>query len=717
MKAKELDTALVGAKYRSTHRASIMAILGDEAPTVISKGSSFYNQDRWTGRTVVTAMCDWARTNKGTIPTVSDIKSWVDKANSLCVPNNQREIVIASTPDVLPAKTAMALIGGAYHEALHTKYSCRRDLTVTDMAEIVVSRWSLIKDWSPYTKALLDWSNIVEDIKIERRGCEVYEGIHSRMCDLHDMVLDIEEPGRLKSLLQPNAPSTTLTVIMCAFRDIGKGYETDQQQVVNRQYEQINSAALKFVTDGQLTSLVGESTSLTDEDDLGSLRLAMDVLIKLDTLSNSHVDHKSADDNQSKSKDGDAEETDEEIDKKDVGSDLGKQQEENNEEGDNEIPGTSDTVATGTDKTDKANSQPDDGQNDDEKLAKEATDQIKSGSGSDNGVKDVNDALNEVIKAVIDREDRKVHKGEAPWRPYDTSNDVIEVVKPSKHGKVVDTEKADAILKTVQMETAFLRSRLRTLVRSLEMTGTTRGVERGRVLSSRYLVDTKVTVMDGVRPRRAFDTKGEIIDLSMACAIVLDESGSMSSLKYVTSRVLMALVEPLDSLNAATMVVGFGDAGGGSIKPLEDLGTYHRSTSVRYDIFKKFDERFKPIRWRFANIKAGGGTPMADGVQIALSALSSRAEAHRFLFVITDGRPNEKHVGVMNFQMRIAKEAGIHVIGVGIGYASKYVQTTFNDSVWSDLVSELPKLLVAKLNEFIDVQATKRGRIARGVPN
>ena len=101
---------------------------------------------------------------------------------------------------------------------------------------------------------------------------------------------------------------------------------------------------------------------------------------------------------------------------------------------------------------------------------------------------------------------------------------------------------------------------------------------------------------------------------------------------------------------------------------------------------------------------------MADGIQFGLEALSARDEGHRIMFVVTDGCPNGGHQAIINRQLRLAKQAGIHIIGVGLGRDARYVKDLFPDSVWSLEISELPKLLIAKLNELIDIRAYGRGR-------
>jgi len=64
-------------------------------------------------------------------------------------------------------------------------------------------------------------------------------------------------------------------------------------------------------------------------------------------------------------------------------------------------------------------------------------------------------------------------------------------------------------------------------------------------------------------------------------------------------------------------------------------------------------------------------------------------------------------------QIRLANEAGIHVVGVGVGSGTRYVKSLFPDSVQSDDFSQIPKMLVAKLNQIFDVRASKRGRRMR----
>lgn len=659
----KLEPVTSGAKHRNTHRASVISILGTEAPPVLSKGSRFYNADRWTLRLLVGVMCGWAGRNNGVAPCEDDIRRWVAEANLTDFNDKDREIVIASTPDVLSNKMVMALVGGAYHEALHTKYTCRRNLTTPEISDIVIKRWPLVKDWSLHTKDILEWSNIIEDIRIERRGCMEYGGIHSRMCDLHDFVL-----GEQDKLMSKSRPST-MDIIKLSFRDLGKGYDTDVQEQAYATYREFNRDAFEMVRNGPLSEIVWESANGIHDDVLGSFRLAMDVLGKLSALSDDSPAANAPPPVATSDDPGEGDESDE------------------------------------SDETD----QRDDSTTEWEGVARSAM----SGEHTDIYI-DVGDALSDGVNSAIDSNDKMVEPGESPWRPYDTSGDTASFVRPSHQGKDHDTAEVDKILAGVRSEMAYLRSRMRSLVRSIEMTGTARGVRFGRKLSSRYIVDTVLSINSGEKPLRAFDRKGSAIDMSMACAVVVDESGSMKIHKESTSRIIMSIVEPLDALNAPTLVVGFRDSKSKKDAPaVVSDGKYHRYKSVTYDIFKNFDERFKAVRWRFANTIADGGTPMSDGIQFAMDAMSVRKESHRFVFVITDGKPNHWHIPVIRHQIRLAGESGVHVIGVGIGGGATYVNEIFPHFVWSDDKANFPKLLISMLNEFVDVQATKRGMMIK----
>ncbi len=303
-----------------------------------------------------------------------------------------------------------------------------------------------------------------------------------------------------------------------------------------------------------------------------------------------------------------------------------------------------------------------------------------------------------------------IKSGEVRWQPFDPTLDEVNFVQPSARGKDADMELADKLYASIREEASFLRSRFRQIIRAMEMTSTVHGMPKGRRLSGRFLVDSKVTLMGGMMPKRAYKQTDEQIDTSLAAAVVLDQSTSMSGLLRDATRIMCAITEPLDALGCPVMVSGFRDGRhhSGDADGIRG-GSYHRTGSITHDVFKGFNEPLRAVRWRFANTRATGGTPMADGVQFGLLGLSQRTEGHRILFIVTDGQPNGGHLPIMRRQIRLAKDAGIHVVGVGIGQQARYVRDVFPDSVWTAKVADMPAALIAKLNQIIDKTGAKRG--------
>jgi hypothetical protein len=304
--------------------------------------------------------------------------------------------------------------------------------------------------------------------------------------------------------------------------------------------------------------------------------------------------------------------------------------------------------------------------------------------------------------------DQPEDMSEAPYKPFSTVEDETRIVRPDPDHK---TSFAN-LVRMVRRNTAFLKTRLASVFRGLENTGIEHGVRKARYVSDRMIAHTALEIRQGIQPTRAYVEKTPVIDMSVAACIVVDESYSMKDKLRQTCAVTYTIADALDSIGAKVMALGFRSKHG-SVSP-KDWSEYrgcHRDHALYYDLFKTWDERFRQVAARFLEIHAEGGTPMADGVEMALRELSTRPEAHRVIFVVTDGEPDGQHGPVLRAQLRRAREAGILVVGVGLGYGSGYVTTCFPDSVYSPNMERLPKLLVAKLELLIKTRhtAAKRG--------
>lgn len=730
MSIKNPNPIISGDKIRLQHQTAVRAVLGVAAPPVRSFGERFYNVDRWTARTLVKYLTEWAAANPGLAPTEDDIAEWVRKANLEPVP--KREIVIASTPDDLDVVTASALTGGAYHEAFHTVYSCRRTLSVEEIAPWVMARWAKLPDWSGHLNNLLQLSNIVEDIKIERRGRVRFPGTGPRLADLHDFVLNQEK------IMQGNAKETQ--ILWMIFRDYGHGYRTALQEKIVDYLKAEHPQSLEYVigngpdAPGPLTRLLREAINLPVDDDLGSLRIAMDILIQL-TLDSKQPDPANDPENQDHApaeircpKCG-ADHTklvirpvksgghriyctvcgwNEEIqiqkggkgDKGGKGVSIRFEPEKPEDMEDGE--GASDKEEKG----EKGEKDPTSAQggrggsgahqiegNDWSSLASEA---LAEGVG----LKDRMQAMEEAVSAAMSQDD--VQPGERAYRPYTTAQDKLVDVVPSKKGQDHDHEQAMWLYESVAEQSSFLRARLRQIMLAYRRTETHHGSKKGKILSGRMLVDNKMSLMEGRFPERPFVTRENRRELSMSAAVVLDQSGSMSGILRDVTRVLCAITEPLDNNGCPVQVTGFRDGAYSYYSSSNGDESAHRSHPVYHDVFKRFSEPLRIVKWRFANTRAEGGTPMADGIQVGLDSLTQRDEEHRVLFIITDGEPEPSHIPIITRQIRQARDRGIHVIGVGLGASSQCVTTLFPDHVWTDSVEDMPGELLSKISGIIE---------------
>lgn len=314
--------------------------------------------------------------------------------------------------------------------------------------------------------------------------------------------------------------------------------------------------------------------------------------------------------------------------------------------------------------------------------------------------------VGERVKELI----KDLKHGEQLWNPNDPSLDEARVVREPDHNRSLAL--ANTMIQAVNGQITSLRARFRTVFRAQEMTDVTHGVRRGRRISNRMLVDSQMELRQGRLPSRAYVTEDAKMDTSVALAVCLDQSGSMAGMQHEVAKCMMVLVDPIERVGGATMAFGFRD-GVYAGSAYDYSNTYHRVAGVRYDVFKMWEEKFDHVKGRFAHTHANGGTPMADGVQFGLSALNERHESHRILAVITDGDPNRPHERVILRQLRLAKEANIHVLGIGIGSGARYVQSLFPDHVWVASVQDLPPLLMQKVTTLLDFKGRLRGQRAR----
>ena len=281
---KNISSTYAGSRYRKMWQAAADGVYPQEHIPVSSAGSRFFNQDNWTARAFVVAMCESLRSH--TIP-VEDLHQWVPvwcrRANERHI--NNPSIVVSATAEELTRRDRDAIAGGCYHEKGHTAYSCRRYLEVEEMLTLLEEVWDLVPNWAPYAGTILQWGNLIEDIRIERLLQKDYAGTGKRLAPLQDFVLEQEIAGKTAADHKGLPINEDLRVVTGAFRDLGLGYDTELQMEVLKEYEEASPEAWALVNTGDLAPLLRASIALGDEnkrgDDLAHLTLAMKVIATL----------------------------------------------------------------------------------------------------------------------------------------------------------------------------------------------------------------------------------------------------------------------------------------------------------------------------------------------------------------------------------------------------------------------------------------------------
>jgi|TARA_R110000824_G_scaffold373638_1_gene564020 Mg-chelatase subunit ChlD len=843
-----IATTFRGSRYRKMWQAAADGVYPQEHIPVTSAGARFFNQDHWTARAFVVAMCDSLK--RGDIPTGSFPEShwigvWTMKANDRSI--WRPSIVVSATAEELTRRDRDAIAGGCYHEKGHTAYSCRRQLNDNEMETLLEEVWDLVPNWAPYAGTILQWGNLIEDIRIERLLQKDYAGTGARLAPLQDFVLEMEIAGKAAAEHRGLPVNEDLRVVTGAFRDLGLGYDTPLQNKVLGEYKTASPEAWKLVTEGDLKPFLDAAIALGDVnrpgDDLKHLSLAMKVIATLLAKSDAPLEdkpegegseppaceqcgagvsklrsravkgqpdkiaivctecgHKIIIDKPEKGEGGGdcegggiaiedpnddgteednegggnspqgpvirADEEEEEDSTPDTGSDEGEDEGEGNDtkdgddgtgeeagdeeadgedtegdtpgqspsdkegeetegsdegDGEGDSDGDSDGDDDGETGDDTSNEAQDEGGKDGgagageeqapmtpEEIAAAIVDALED--GDDSGIKTHNEALDELTADANEKETGSVQAGEQMWGPY--FPDLDEVRQATEGNRTT----ASALRNKARKSGGALKTMLRRKFLADRSTRRFHGVKRGKGLSERRLVDSAVEMAANVTPTRPDFADIDKRDCSLAAAIIVDQSGSMSRRRETAAIAMLALADGLDGVGAPVLCAGFRDIwhsqGNVDLAPIEGTRrNFHRTSAIGIDVFKGWEEPLRNCLVRFPSVQATGGTPMADGVQYGLQALSERTERHRILFVLTDGEPDHQHIGVMRRQIRLAREAGIEVVGIGIDDGCYGVMRTFEKGVAVSNIKELPKAILTILDEIVFPSRAKRVKL------
>jgi nitric oxide reductase activation protein len=193
---------------------------------------------------------------------------------------------------------------------------------------------------------------------------------------------------------------------------------------------------------------------------------------------------------------------------------------------------------------------------------------------------------------------------------------------------------------------------------------------RGRRLSTRHLP----RVISG--DPRVFTTTIEGIAPSTAVMLLEDVSGSMSGEPIrIASQALYASALALEGMEGIE-VAAMAFPGNGQVL---DFGQSPRGQQDQFQL------------------RAWGGTPMGEAIQVAMYRLLQQPQARKLLIVLTDGEPNSNALALS--MIAAAEQSGIEVFGVGI--LTDSVQRQFSRWIKIEDLYELPSKLVSLVRDEV----------------
>jgi nitric oxide reductase activation protein len=409
------------------------------------------------------------------------------------------------------------------------------------------------------------------------------------------------------------------------------------------------------------------------------------------------------------------------------GSDSGDDEEEGGDEEDGDEGGgnaaaSAEASDSGSEEEDAAASEEEDEYGDDSYDDEEDADEEEDTEGGDSAggdgpdldkeeefhsslnsdlSRDLNSLLdnNEALASVVNQHrDTDCAEDEKVWRPFNP--DLDRIVRPRGDKRI-----ASSYRNQVKPLTAAIRAEFRARFLQARKPLVRHGVRRGKDLSERRLVESFVEIRSGIRPSRPDYRIDKKPDVSLALAVVGDESGSMGGKPcQYAAMAMMSIAEAFDSLGSPVMCCGVRNGDHCYMDREEkvslDRTLYHRYRGVRVDLFKDWDETFQKNHDRFASYTATGNTPLSDGIQFAMQELGQRPEKFRVILVLTDGMPNRPKV--VRRQVRLAREAGVFVVGIGIDGAGSSVKALFPEyNIDVPTLSALPKEMFSVLSSIM----------------
>ena len=247
---------------------------------------------------------------------------------------------------------------------------------------------------------------------------------------------------------------------------------------------------------------------------------------------------------------------------------------------------------------------------------------------------------------------------------YLSRRDLDEHIVPSVNdaGKTTYKERREMVSVMVASMTHALEQALRSLARSRK-----KPYLRHGKLDKRRLV----SIAKGLS-KEVFYKINSGMDLDVAVAVTIDESGSMGNFVHVQLMAL-AIGEALNAIRVPFEIIGTTTQYSGGDHRMPLMEGFSRVNPIIYRHYKSFNEKWDVVRSRIVQTSHYNHNIDGEVVEYAAFRLAQRKESRKIVFSLSDGEPcgghnNDEQMGanLKRVCKRVRKE-GIEVYSVSIG--------------------------------------------------
>lgn len=733
-----------GSLIQSGHQSIVRGILNDKSVRVFSYGSRFYNENQFPILYWMDQFYSYVETENPSHFSYQDVENIWRRVN---IPPDKNRIVIASTPQWVDRKVLNYLDGGILHEAFHSLYTLRgTSLNLSRIQGILDRHYDPKVAYAAKRSIFKSLINIFEDAFIERLGIQEFAGAKRKLQEVHNLVWEMESEGRRSQNL--TSGFNLVSHVTCLLRDSLKPhlemhhldeYHEDAHKilkvlladVVKKSYEIKDSYDCLEIAFETFNLLFKPSENETEDSESEEDTSSQESEDTEDSEENSEPEKENQSSDEEPSVDGsketsqkdteseddldsekeeepsETEEKESEADEDSSEEDEDSQDETSEDkEDEGEDKDTGDSVEDGSDNDDD-----DDGEGESSESVQDLKDKLEKSvqdetDGSDldeeeireiiQSFHDILDSLDQIegmvdiaqsIQSVWDDRVLNNIQGLLPFTTeYDTITEISTLDTPE------EISEYNRMSELVREDTLYIRPKILNFFKGETKSRMIHNQKKGRRLSNRSI--SQVVYKEKPKP---FMSK-EITKRKSSCvSILMDESGSMVHRKTIAKEILMTLAHTIGACQIPFEVVGFtthndlyrnfhNDTG----KNIEDddLDRYTRIDSMRYRVFRKFDEQFHANSYKkLLQVSSLGTTPLADAIEFSYLRIKQRPEDQKIVFVITDGEPavrgkytQSEWLEYIKTQVQDYGKEGVEVLFIGIGdasYVNRYPNSVF----------------------------------------